>query len=51
MEFERADLVIVKGDPSTNVQDVEQAEIVFKDGVGYESRKLIQSVAGQVGIR
>jgi hypothetical protein len=26
-------------------------EIVFKDGVGYDSERLIQSVQGMVGIR
>jgi hypothetical protein len=25
--------------------------VVFKDGVGYDSRKLFESVRGQVGIR
>jgi hypothetical protein len=24
---------------------------VFKDGIGYDSRKLVESVRGQVGIR
>jgi len=28
-----------------------KVEIVFKDGVGYDSEKLIQSVQGLVGIR
>ena len=31
--------------------DIENIEIVFKDGVGYDSEKLIQSVQGLVGIR
>jgi len=47
----RADLVLVKGDPSTNIADIENVELVFKQGVGYDSRKLIESVRGQVGIR
>jgi imidazolonepropionase-like amidohydrolase len=46
-----ADLMIVKGDPSTNIFDIENVEIVFKDGVGYDSEKLIQSVQGLVGVR
>lgn len=46
-----ADLMIVKGDPSKNIFDIENVEIVFKDGVGYDSEKLIQSVQGLVGIR
>jgi imidazolonepropionase-like amidohydrolase len=46
-----ADLVLVKGDPSIRIADIENVDIVFKDGVGYDSRKLIESVRGQVGIR
>ena len=47
----QADLMVVKGDPSKNINDIENVEIVFKDGVGYDSDKLIQSVQGLVGIR
>ena len=47
----QADLVVVKGNPAANISDIEKVEIVFKDGVGYDSEKLIQSVQGLVGIR
>ena len=47
----QADLMIVKGNPSTKISDIENVEIVFKDGLGYDSEKLIQSVQGLVGIR
>ena len=47
----QADLMIVKGNPATTISDIEKVEIVFKDGVGYDSEKLIQSVQGLVGIR
>ncbi|HWS68438.1 MAG TPA: amidohydrolase family protein [Steroidobacteraceae bacterium] len=46
-----ADLVLVKGDPAVQIADIENVEIVFKRGVGYDSRRLIDSVRGQVGIR
>lgn len=46
-----ADLMVVKGNPAANIFDIENVEIVFKDGVGYDSEKLIQSVQGLVGIR
>jgi len=46
-----ADLMLVKGDPSKNSLDIENVEIVFKDGVGYDSQRLIDSVQGLVGIR
>jgi imidazolonepropionase-like amidohydrolase len=44
-----ADLVVMKGDPSKQISDVEQVEIVFKDGVGYDSQKLLNSVRGRYG--
>jgi imidazolonepropionase-like amidohydrolase len=47
----QADTVIVRGDPTRNIRDVEQVEVVFKDGVGYDSKRLIESVRGLVGIR
>jgi len=47
----QADLVLIKGNPAKKIEDVEKVETVFKDGVGYDSHKLIESVRGQVGIR
>jgi hypothetical protein len=44
-----ADLVVVRGDPSQRIADIENAEIVFKDGIGYDSEKLLRSVAGRYG--
>lgn len=44
-----ADLVVMKGDPSKQISDVENVEIVFKDGVGYDSAKLRESVRGIYG--
>jgi imidazolonepropionase-like amidohydrolase len=46
-----ADIVVVKGDPSKKIEDIENVEIVFKDGVGYDSAKLFESVRGKVGLR
>ena len=47
----QADLVVIKGDPSKQIEDIENVETVFKDGVGYDSAKLIDSVRGIVGSR
>ena len=47
----QADLVVIDGDPSSNISAIERVEMVFKDGVGYDSAKLIQSVLGSVGSR
>ena len=47
----QADLVLINGNPARDINDVEKVETVFKNGIGYDSRKLIDSVRGQVGIR
>jgi imidazolonepropionase-like amidohydrolase len=47
----QADLVVIKGDPTKKIEDIENIETVFKDGVGYDSAKLIESVRGVVGSR
>lgn len=47
----QADLVVLGGDPSVNITDIERVETVFKDGIGYDSAKLIDSVRGSVGWR
>jgi imidazolonepropionase-like amidohydrolase len=47
----QADLVVIKGDPSKQIEDIEKVETVFKDGIGYDSAKLIESVRGMVGSR
>lgn len=47
----QADLVVIHGDPSANIADIEKVETVFKDGIGYDSAKLINSVRGLVGLR
>jgi imidazolonepropionase-like amidohydrolase len=44
-----ADLMVVKGDPSKAIADIENVEIVFKDGVGYDAPKLLESVKGRYG--
>jgi len=45
-----ADLAVIDGDPSAKIEDIEKMEIVFKDGVGYDPAKLIESVRGAVGL-
>ncbi|HET9620258.1 MAG TPA: amidohydrolase family protein, partial [Kofleriaceae bacterium] len=44
-----ADLVVVSGDPSTKIADIENVEIVFKDGVGFDAAKIFASVKGRYG--
>ena len=45
----RADLVVVRGNPSARISDVRNVEMVFKDGVAYDPDALISSVVGTVG--
>jgi imidazolonepropionase-like amidohydrolase len=44
-----ADVVVIHGDPSAKIADIENVEIVFKDAVGYDSAKLIDAAKGLVG--
>ena len=46
-----ADLVVLSGNPAEKIENVEKVELVFKDGIGYDPAKLIQSVTGLVGLR
>lgn len=46
----QADIVVIDGDPSKNINDIEKTELVFKDGIGYDSAKLIESVRSSVGL-
>ena len=46
----QADLVVVSGDPSRTIGDIRRVETVFKQGVGYDPIKLVDSVRGQVGV-
>jgi hypothetical protein len=45
-----ADLVVLKGDLTADPSVIRSPTIVFKDGVGYDSAKLIASVQGRVGV-
>ncbi|MGE0441185.1 MAG: amidohydrolase family protein [Gemmatimonadales bacterium] len=47
----RADLVVLDGNPAAVPSDIRRVRWVFKDGVGYDSAKLISSVKGMVGVR
>ena len=47
----QADMVLIKGNPAKDISDIEKVETVFKDGIGYDSAKLIEAARGNVGIR
>jgi imidazolonepropionase-like amidohydrolase len=46
-----ADLIVVRGDPTADITDIENVQFVFKNGIGYDPEKLIASVKGTVGLR
>jgi imidazolonepropionase-like amidohydrolase len=46
-----ADLVVINGDPIARPAEIRKTTIVFKNGVGYDSAKILASVKGLVGIR
>ena len=46
----QADLMVVAGDPSRDITALRNVETVFRQGVGFDSARLIQSVAGKVGL-
>jgi imidazolonepropionase-like amidohydrolase len=45
-----ADLVVLQGDLTSDPSVIRKVTTVFKDGVGYDSAKLIAAVKGRVGI-
>src|SRR5277367_6910942 len=46
----QADLVVVTGDPSTNISDIRNVNLVFRKGIGYSSARLFGATKGLVGI-
>jgi len=44
-----ADLILVKGNPAATITDIENVVTVFKDGVGYDTAKLLDSVKERFG--
>jgi imidazolonepropionase-like amidohydrolase len=47
----RADLVLMLGDATQDVETFRRMTLVFKDGVAYDSEKLFASVKGWAGVR
>lgn len=46
-----ADLAVIRGNPVRAPADIYNVTLVFRDGIGYDSAKLIESVKGKVGLR
>lgn len=45
----RADLVVLRGDLTTDVRALRDVRVVFRDGLGYAPQLLLAAVRGQVG--
>jgi hypothetical protein len=45
----QADIVVVRGNPSVNISDIRNIEVIFRKGVGYDPDALIQATYGTVG--
>ena len=46
-----ADLVVIDGELAANPSNIKRVVTVFKNGIGFDSAKLIESVTGVVGVR
>lgn len=46
-----ADLVLLEGNPATNIKDIENVTLGCKDGVGYDPAGLVKAANGTVGLR
>lgn len=45
-----ADLILINGDLSKDISNIRKMELVFKNGVGYDSKKIFDSVKGRIGL-
>ena len=46
----KADLLLIDGDLREDIHNIRKMELVFKDGVGFDSQKMFESVQGKVGL-
>ena len=46
-----ADLLVIEGDIGSSASDIRNVRLVFKDGLGYDAKKLTDAVKGLVGMR
>jgi hypothetical protein len=45
-----ADMVLINGDLSMDISNIRKMELVFKNGIGFDSKKIFDSVKGKVGL-
>jgi imidazolonepropionase-like amidohydrolase len=47
----QADMVIINGYPAQQITDIRNVQTVFRQGKGYDSKKMFGDVTGVVGLR
>ncbi len=47
----QADLVVIEGDPAQDVANIRNVHTVYRKGVGFDSKKMMDDVQGVVGLR
>ncbi|MDP1764442.1 MAG: amidohydrolase family protein [Sediminibacterium sp.] len=45
-----ADMVLIDGDLEKDITNIRRMEIVFKEGIGFSSKKIFDSVTGKLGL-
>lgn len=45
-----ADLILIEGDLTRDIAAIRNMQTVFKDGIGYDPKKIFESVKGKVGL-
>ncbi len=46
----QADLLVVQGNPALRIEDVRRVETVFRQGIGFDPARLVESVKGRAGL-
>jgi imidazolonepropionase-like amidohydrolase len=46
----QADVVLINGDPAVKPREMRNIEVVFKEGYGYDPKRLIDAVRGKAGL-
>ena len=46
-----AELVVIEGDPVAHPEEIRNVTLVFRNGLGFDSEKILEDVRGVVGIR
>ena len=45
----QADLILVDGKPDEDIRQLRQIDLVFRDGIAYDSKKIVESLRGKIG--